>query len=539
MIRIRKIVVIAIVVLCATSNSKSMGRVLQGARAVAQNAGVLAQSDAMQKTFKFVKKMGDKVSDRMEKRALAAAADHQRQLDECDVHITGYKAATTPEAEKQAWIAKKIRLMSEGEEEQKKYRELGFKVTDAAFNIGNTVLTGYANEEAKRGDREHEENIANTEGFWKSDAAVKKAKESATATANAWIEFINRDPHKKLGFLFAAVAGVYAIAHGSAYVAEALKIPSLAQETSLLSITERLKNWIAGTTPPESALSDVVLEPVLAERVQEISQSLSLTVQNGAFLPNLLFWGPPGTGKTMIALRMARSCGLHYIYFSASMLDQYPVEEAIKKLTELFTFAQNSNQKLMIVVDEAEVLFADRGKNLTDKTRKLLTHLLTFTGTESRNYMMVLLTNRPEDLDEAVLSRCDQRIEIGTPAPAQRRSILDMYVNKYLFNANQLQPSKPFWSGWFGSEEEMKQVTIAEDVFTPEEIDSISGKLNGFVGRDISKLVLQILTSTYATEECKVTKEIVDRVVTTKIREKSAQTEGFKRTTHGTAAAAA
>ena len=153
--------------------------------------------------------------------------------------------------------------------------------------------------------------------------------------------------------------------------------------------------------------------------------------------------------------------------------------------------------------------------------------------------MMVLLTNRPEDLDEAVLSRCDQRIEIGTPAPAQRRSILDMYVNKYLFNANQLQPSKPFWSGWFGSEEEMKQVTIAEDVFTPEEIDSISGKLNGFVGRDISKLVLQILTSTYATEECKVTKEIVDRVVTTKIREKSAQTEGFKRTTHGTAAAAA
>ena len=450
MIKIRKVVVIAIVALCATANIEAM-RLVNGLRAAAQNAGALADSDAARKTFKFVKKMGDEISDGMDRRALAARVEHQRQLDECDAHISGWKAGTTSQAEKDAWLAKKMRLMTEGEEEQKKLRELGHTVVSNAVNIGTTVLKGYAEEEAKRAEREHEENIENTKGFWQSDAAAKSAKESATATAKEWIGFVSSDPHKKLGFLFAAVAVVYAVAHGSAYIAEALKIPSLAQETSLLSITERLKNWIAGTTPPESALSDVVLEPTLAERVQEISQSLSLTVQNGAFLPNLLFWGPPGTGKTMIALRMARSCGLHYIYFSASMLDQYPVEEAIKQLTQLFTFAQNSPQKLMIVVDEAEVLFADRGKNLTDKTRKLLTHLLTFTGTESRNYMMVLLTNRPEDLDEAVLSRCDQRIEIGTPAPEQRRSILDMYINKYLFNASQLQPSKPFWSGWFES----------------------------------------------------------------------------------------
>ena len=48
---------------------------------------------------------------------------------------------------------------------------------------------------------------------------------------------------------------------------------------------------------------------------------------------------------------------------------------------------------------------------------------------------MVLATNRPADLDPAVLDRMDEALEFPLPGPVERARILDIYLNSYIAKA--------------------------------------------------------------------------------------------------------
>ena len=154
-----------------------------------------------------------------------------------------------------------------------------------------------------------------------------------------------------------------------------------------------------------SHLSDVVLPQPLKDRVSTIANALTNTVKEGTYFRNMLFYGPPGTGKTMLAMTLAKTCGLEYIYFSAAKLEMYTIEEALRQLVTLFEYAKSYKNKLMIIADESDVLFADRDGKVSDKTRKLLNAFLTYTGTECSDYVVVALTNRFHVFDEASFSR--------------------------------------------------------------------------------------------------------------------------------------
>lgn len=406
------------------------------------------------------------------------------------------------------------KLREAGASAAEKAADIAAKAADTALDIGKAHLMH---------DLELVRDIAKNREIGKGIAAG----------ATNMVKELWNNPAQKAGIILAIIAGYYAIRESARHISARLEIPELALETSMISYRERAMNWLAGTVPLESSIADVILEPELAERIQVIADTLSITIKNGSYLPNLILYGPPGTGKTMVAQRIARRCGMHYLYTSGTHIEGNTLEGAIKQIQDLFTFAENSDEGVMIIIDEAEVLCGSRSlamnrSAMSEKTRKLLNLLLTYFGTQSRKIMIVLLTNRFSDLDEAVLSRADQKIKIGVPAAPERRAILEMYVKKYLFEGGHLQPKKSILANWFGSEPEMKKVTVAEGVLTPSELDRLSAKLEGFVGRDIDKLVLQILTTTYATEECLVTQEIVDRVVTMKLREQAVEIENAR-----------
>ncbi len=329
-------------------------------------------------------------------------------------------------------------------------------------------------------------------------------------------------------------AGVFGSWHGSKIVANQIqkylnKIPTIAEETSLVSVKDKIINYLKGQKA-ESNINDVILESNLADRISRIATSVKNTVSNGGYFRHILFYGPPGTGKTMLAKRIARSSGLEYIYFAGgSALDQLPIEDALARLVELFEFAKRSSKKLMIIIDEAEVLLANRSKNLSDKTRKLLNLILGYTGTETNNFIIVALTNRPEDLDDAFLSRCDEQIEIGAPAPEQRLEILQSYIKKFLTSRTKEQPKPSLFVRLLGANNPPKPIKIEKDALTQEVIEDIAQRLEHFVGRDISKLVISIQSEAYATPQCLITKEIVDRVVQQKIDQKTLEKKQFKK----------
>lgn len=417
----------------------------------------------------------------------------------------------------------------------------------ALINERKSIRESYA--------KEQEQARKNGKYFWKEKAAVTKsqakiletrergqqekeiarikAEEEGKATIQAArekLDFIKDNPKLIAGLASVLAIGVFSAWHGTKvagkYLEQRLKNPTLAQETSLVGWKDKISNYFFGSEKLRSEVSDVILEPELTARISELTTSIANTVKNDSFFQNVLFYGPPGTGKTMVSKRIARSTGLEYIYFAASSLDQYSVDDALIKLTELFEFAKRCSKKLMIIIDEAEILFRDRTEIKNEKTQKMLNLILTYTGTESKNYMIVALTNRPEDLDPAFINRCDEQIEIGAPAFEQRLSILKMYVNEYLVKASKVIEQVSFWK-WILGYKPKTLLKIEKDVLSEKKLREIANKLDNFVGRDISKMVIAIQQAVYASKDRTVNTDIIKRIVNLKVKQKQKELSGF------------
>ena len=120
------------------------------------------------------------------------------------------------------------------------------------------------------------------------------------------------------------------------------------------------------------------------------------------------------------------------------------------------------------------------------------------TGTETDKFMMVYATNKPEQFDGAVTDRVDEMVEFTLPGLKERRSMIKMYIDKYLVNpAGQ-------WS---------KKVTMVD--IDDAAVESAVAKTDGWSGREISKLAIAWQSAAYGTEgatiDAKTFQETVDR----------------------------
>jgi ATPase family AAA domain-containing protein 3A/B len=77
-------------------------------------------------------------------------------------------------------------------------------------------------------------------------------------------------------------------------------------------------------------------------------------------------------------------------------------DDAVNQLHALFKWANNTARGLLIFIDESEAFLSSRSGIGSDEShlRHALNALLYQTGTQSYNFMLVLATNRPEDLDK-------------------------------------------------------------------------------------------------------------------------------------------
>jgi len=337
-----------------------------------------------------------------------------------------------------------------------------------------------------------------------------------------------------VGATLTVVGGYHAIKLGAEAVRRNWEIPELASEenTSLISARKKLWNWLTGNKPEPAQISDAIFAPSLAKKIRDFATSLQFTVQNGGYLTNVLLWGPPGTGKTMIAKLIARSCGMEYIYFPGTKLLEMDLKHALNQLDHLFEFAKKSKKRLVLVIDECEGILGKRtNKDMPENAKKICQHIITHTGTETRNFMCFFLSNLPEDLDEAVLSRCGYKLQVGLPAYEQLLEILKKYVNKYLIECSDMKPVSSFWARLFGTTEELKKVNVAPGALDDAALSTLARTLvhHQFAGRDIEIMTRRIRTTAFATEDFTVTPQVVYEAVSAAIEEKAKEAEKFKR----------
>jgi len=130
----------------------------------------------------------------------------------------------------------------------------------------------------------------------------------------------------------------------------------------------------------------------------------------------ILLYGPPGNGKTLLAKALAGSVKRTFFSISASSLMSKFMGEGEKMMRGLFKLAEELGPSI-IFFDEIDSILSSRGENEHEASRRMKTEFLVqFDGVGSstnNDVLIVAATNRPFDLDNAVLRRFPKKIYVG------------------------------------------------------------------------------------------------------------------------------
>lgn len=346
----------------------------------------------------------------------------------------------------------------------------------------------------------------------------------------------------------ALAVGVYGAREGARVAGKAidrwLGTPKLVRETSRTSLIRPSSLLPAAKKSLEAVkrdFSDIILPGNLHDRVRSLAAMAANTKLHGAPYRHMLFYGPPGTGKTMAAKRLARTSGMDYAILSGG--DVAPLAGgAVTQLHSTFDWAERSRRGLLLFIDEADAFLGRRNDNMSEGLRGALNALLFRTGDQSRDFMVVLATNRPGDLDDAVLDRMDEAIHFDLPGPAQRQQLLGLYLDKYIHKAGTTEGEAGSGkSSGIGHRVQMllRGRKLAADRISVDAgvddalLSSAAAAMEGFSGREIAKFMASVQAAVYGSPQPVLTPEIFNRVLKAKLDEHAAR-RSFMLGHHGT-----
>ena len=189
----------------------------------------------------------------------------------------------------------------------------------------------------------------------------------------------------------------------------------------------------------KTTFADVAGQNEAKEMLKEIVEFLHKPQKYadiGASLPKgALLVGPPGTGTTLIARAVAGEAKVPFFAISGSEFVQMFVGMGAAKVRDLFRQA-NEKAPCIIFIDEIDAIGKRRDSGLggNDEREQTLNQLLTeMDGFDGRKGVVILAaTNRPEDLDKALLrpGRFDRRIQMELPDLEGRKAILNVHLKK-------------------------------------------------------------------------------------------------------------
>src|SRR5258705_1865645 len=180
-----------------------------------------------------------------------------------------------------------------------------------------------------------------------------------------------------------------------------------------------------GKDMPKTTFADVAGVDEAVEELYEIKDFLQNPTRYqalGAKIPKGgLLYGPPRTGKTLLARAVAGEAGSPFFTISGSDFVEMFVGVGASRVRDLFEQAKQ-NSPCIIFMDEIDAVGRHRGAGLGgghDEREQTLNQLLVeMDGFEMKdNIILIAATNRPDILDPALLrpGRFDRQIPVSNP----------------------------------------------------------------------------------------------------------------------------
>jgi SpoVK/Ycf46/Vps4 family AAA+-type ATPase len=148
-------------------------------------------------------------------------------------------------------------------------------------------------------------------------------------------------------------------------------------------------------------------------------------------LPNgVLFYGPPGCGKTFIARKLAAMLQHTFIEFKPSDLASIYVHGTQEKIGAVFTQAQ-ANAPALLFFDEIDAFVPRRGEGLYQHySAEVNEFLAQLNDCAKRSILVIGATNYVNRVDEAVRrpGRFDKKIYVGPPDIEARIEAMRLYL---------------------------------------------------------------------------------------------------------------
>jgi len=218
------------------------------------------------------------------------------------------------------------------------------------------------------------------------------------------------------------------------------------------------------------------------EQAVNLSKRLALQIKNpeafekwGVSLPRaILFEGPPGTGKTLTAKALAREAEAAVLAVSGSDIYDMWFGQSEKTIKALFQLASQLSQEkghCLIIIDEADQLLVSRQLTTHHATASIVSEFnQAIDGLKANGKTtVVLLSNHPERIDNAILSRCEATVHFDLPQDEERAQIFQIHFQQAAQRAGR---------------------SLVDPEIDWNKIDKAS---KGLSGRDIADIVSEVL----------------------------------------------
>lgn len=197
----------------------------------------------------------------------------------------------------------------------------------------------------------------------------------------------------------------------------------------------------------------------------------------------LLFVGPPGTGKTSLALAMSRTMHMPVLEVRLSMITSQYLGETSKNIDRIFELAKKLSPAILFI-DEFDFVAKSRTADDHGAMKRAVNSLLKNIDKINliRNGVLLIgATNHPQLLDEAAWRRFDEVVEFSLPDEEMRKNIL-------------------------------KKVTAS--LHSDLDYQELASKTEGFSGSDLRMMVKEAILSALMDARQTIVREDIEKGIT-------------------------
>lgn len=206
-----------------------------------------------------------------------------------------------------------------------------------------------------------------------------------------------------------------------------LKLDTLIKEQDIFELVEAV-----------TSLDDVVLNPKTEETLRALMRQVDKEVvsrlqewgikeKKSGIDARVMFYGHPGTGKTMTAYSLAKSLKRQVLVFDCSKILSMYVGESEKNVRKIFDtyydLTQRTKTEPILLLNEADQFLGSRSQGVGSSTDQMHNQMQNIFLEQIENFqgLLVATTNLLENIDPAFSRRFNYKIEFKKPSREQRK----------------------------------------------------------------------------------------------------------------------